>query len=173
MELAVYYLSLAGFCFLNIVAAIGDVRRFIIPNWISIALVALYPFYALTTPIPFSITPAFLAAGIAFGVGFALFALGLFGGGDVKMLTAVALWAGSSHLMDLLLVTVLAGGLVALVVVACHAGRRMRRSATAGSAPGLSGRQLFNHKIAVPYGVGIAIGGIALLAEMPLPGLLD
>jgi len=50
-------------------------------------------------------------------VGIMIFALGWLGGGDVKLLAALALWAGPDHLVLLLLMTCLAGGILALIYV--------------------------------------------------------
>src|SRR3546814_1397676 len=58
-----------------------------------------------------------MVAAIVLGLGILAFARGWFGGGDVKMLAAVSLWAGPAHLSLLLLVTALAGGLLSLIIL--------------------------------------------------------
>ena len=48
-------------------------------------------------------------------LGFALFAAGLFGGGDAKLMAAAALWLGWSTGTSVLVFTALAGGVLAIV----------------------------------------------------------
>lgn len=137
---------------LLVIAAVGDIRRYIIPNTLCIAIAAL--------ALPFWITSSLaqaqpllpllgLQVGVAFLVfaGFALlFALGAMGGGDVKLIGALALWVPVSRIPELLFIVALAGGVLALGLIIA---RRLR---------GISNR-------AVPYGVAIAAGGIRIALE--------
>jgi len=80
---------------LLIVIAYGDMRRLRIGNRTVLALVGLI---ALTGP--FLIAPdealsRLIAAAVVFGIGFAGFALNLWGGGDVKALAALMLFVPS------------------------------------------------------------------------------
>jgi len=79
------------------------------------------------------------AAVAVFAVGAALFALGVWGGGDVKLCAALALLTGFSDLPRFLFVMAVAGGVVALAVLA------LRGRAAGGQ---------------VPYGLAIAAAGI-------------
>lgn len=76
--------------------------------------------------------------------GLVLFGLGIMGGGDVKLVTATALWLGAAHVPRFLLLTALAGG----VLAAAFLFRRL-----IGATGAASGETL-------PYGVAIAFGGI-------------
>jgi prepilin peptidase CpaA len=49
-----------------------------------------------------------------FGAGLVLFNFRLLGGGDVKLLTAVSLWAGLGTVWAMLVTTAIAGGLLGL-----------------------------------------------------------
>ncbi|HEX8214006.1 MAG TPA: prepilin peptidase, partial [Allosphingosinicella sp.] len=75
-------------------AAVGDLRKREIPNWLNGAIAALaIPFW---WAVGISVWPDMaIQLGVAAGV-FALFALlfnfGFMGGGDVKMIGALALW---------------------------------------------------------------------------------
>ena len=82
----------------------------------------------------------------------ALFAVRVMGGGDVKLLTALALWVRPDLFLHLLLIMSLAGGVLTIVLVGWHTIRRER------------------DKIAVPYGVAIAFGALWVLAVNYLPG---
>ena len=55
-----------------------------------------------------------LAAAV-FVVGLGLFARELIGGGDVKLLAALSLWAGPEQFVWFMLVTTLAGGVLSLI----------------------------------------------------------
>jgi prepilin peptidase CpaA len=58
-----------------------------------------------------------IAAGVAFAVTFCLYLPGWFGAGDVKLLTAVMLWAGPQHAAQLVVIVALAGGAIAMFVL--------------------------------------------------------
>lgn len=135
-------------------AAVGDWRRYIIPNRLNAAIAALYLPYALTAPTadPFW---SLAVATVVLVLGIAAFAFGWFGGGDVKLLAAVSLWAGTSHLALLLLVTAVAGGLVALAVLC----RPLLQRLASGPTEAPASRD-------VPYGVAISIGGIAVASQL-------
>jgi prepilin peptidase CpaA len=77
----------------------------------------------------------------------AAFAAGMMGGGDVKLAAALALWFSPSGTVKFLVFTSLAGGVLTLALVAWHRARKRE------------GRPQ------IPYGVAIAIGGLAILAQ--------
>lgn len=138
---------------LLVTAAIGDVRRYTIPNWLclAVALLALPYLYSTFVTSGVALWPALgLQAGMAalvFVLFAALFAAGVMGGGDVKLMAALALWMPGRQVFDLMLLVAMFGGLVALGVLV---GRRLRKH---------------DGENAVPYGVAIAAGGIALTIQ--------
>jgi prepilin peptidase CpaA len=77
-----------------IVAATGDLRTRTIPNWLNAAIaVAAVPFWLASG---FSLWPDMAmqigVAAIVFGLFAVAFHFGAMGGGDVKMVAALALW---------------------------------------------------------------------------------
>ncbi len=82
------------------------------------------------------------------------------GGGDAKLLSALALWTGISQLIELLLVTTMMGGLFALLL---WGARRLRPA-----LPGPLSCELLRHGAPIPYGVAIAAGGLLLAPRLPL-----
>ena len=141
---------------LLIAAAVIDLRRFIIPNTLVVTLLALWPFWAIVNgagPIGYTL----LGALLMFGVGAVLFALGLMGGGDVKLLTVLALWAGLDGLLGLALLISVAGGILSIFWVSRW---RMKIAVLIGWADGLR-----NNK-QIPYGVAIAAGGLAVARRL-------
>jgi len=154
-------------CFLMLLAwaACSDAIEFTIPNLASVGLALLYPIHVLVSPIPVAWVWASLIATAIFIPSLALFASGSFGGGDVKLLSAAALWAGPKLILPMLLVMGLAGGVLALVVWAAHRMRR-HRVITYGDVS-LTGAA-YPSPIRLPYGVAIATGaglaGLRLLS---------
>jgi prepilin peptidase CpaA len=102
---------------LVIIAAMTDVTNYKIPNWLTGLIAALFFPMALLTGMPLMEFGWHLLAGvILFFVGYGFFALGLFGGGDAKLMAAAGLWFGTAHTLEFLMFTVLVGGLLALSV---------------------------------------------------------
>ena len=104
-------------------AALSDVRKYILSNRLCLSVVLLYPIFI--TSLYINGTPPTLgyiaySVGIAlviFSVLVALFAYGYIGGGDVKLIPGVALWAGPNLAINFLLITTLCGGLVAILII--------------------------------------------------------
>ena len=113
-----------------------------------------------------------LAASTAvLAVAFVLFWHGVFGGGDAKLIGAMALLVGFHNLFDFLLLMSVCGSAVALAVLArdrfhpCrrHTSQQMINQATMQRADhGGPPRQT------VPYGVAIAGAGIVILILKPV-----
>ncbi|HEX8193012.1 MAG TPA: prepilin peptidase [Allosphingosinicella sp.] len=132
-----------------VAAAVGDLKSRTIPNWLNgaIALGAIVYWVASgLDPWP----DMALRLGVALAV-FALFAgafaIGMMGGGDVKLLGAVALWLPPGGVLFLLVAMSLAGGALTVAMWARH---KLRRS---------------SHTLEIPYGVAIAFGGLWLIGE--------
>jgi prepilin peptidase CpaA len=125
-----------------------DLRARIIPNALNlaIALLALAWWWAEGLSGREMLFQLALAGGV-FVVFAGLFALGAMGGGDVKLLAAVALWLPPALLLPMLTWMAIGGGILTLVMLAQH---RLRRRA---------GRP------EVPYGVAIAGATMLVMAN--------
>ncbi|GLQ06560.1 A24 family peptidase [Sneathiella chinensis] len=152
----VYNLTILIAACLVLYAAFSDFKAFHISNYISIALVALYPVAVLTAPVDVNWVAGLSVGAGAFVLGFGLFALGLFGGGDVKLISALCLWAGIDHLFSFLIYMALAGGLLVVFVLGREAFRKSDEAS--GTRGGL--RAALRARAPVPYGVAIALGGL-------------
>ena len=153
LPVALHLIPLAGFTGLMATAAYEDLRRLVIPNRLVLALCLLWPFHLALAP-KLGLATGGLAAGCAaavFIVGALLFARGLIGGGDVKLLTVATLWAGPAATPALLVWTGLLGGLLSLLLLT---PLRMVVPGPAGAAADQA------QPIAVPYGVAIAAAAI-------------
>ena len=158
-------------------AAVSDITRYRIPNAIVYAIVAAFAVGAIFNfAWPAIVWPA-LAGVTMFLLGALLFAFGLFGGGDVKLIAAIALWTGFADLPRFLLIMAAAGGLIGLVLLV---RRKRQQPAMAGPAPAPAEPAAAEAAVAaapapetpapeaprptrkshIPYGVGIAIAGL-------------
>jgi prepilin peptidase CpaA len=138
-----------------IAAAISDVISLRIPNFMAVALVAFFAVYVIAAAVPLNVVIWHVMSGaLVLAVGMGLFAFGLFGGGDVKLLAAVALLVGWSSLILLLFVVSLVGGILAVVIAAL----RLRQSRHCLSAMGLRSAIFEGERAYVPYAVAIAAG---------------
>ena len=106
-----------GFVFLTACAAVTDYRHMKIPNWVSLALCALFAVYAFRLP-TWSTIGWHTAIGLGvFAGGVVSYSVGLFGAGDVKFLGALALWAGPEQIVGFLVLTSLLGGAFGLLIL--------------------------------------------------------
>lgn len=129
-------------------AAASDVATRRIPNRLTAAL-ALVGLVRLAADLAAGggwTDPALdlAAAAAVLVLGAAGFAAGVLGGGDVKLAAAAALWLGAGALAPFLMVSALAGGLLALAYLALGILRRGSKR----PVPSL------------PYGVALAAGGL-------------
>jgi len=130
-------------------AGIEDARIREIANWKNAAIALLVVPFWIASGLPLWPDIA-LRIGIALGV-LAVFAaafhFGMMGGGDVKMIAALALWFPFGQLVTMLIVMSLAGGAITLLMLIDKWARRN------GSPP------------EVPYGIAIAIAALLMLRE--------
>jgi prepilin peptidase CpaA len=162
-------IAVAGFGGLLVAAAWSDLRRLLIPNRLSLGILALWPLHLFATFAPGDLPGAILGGVIValtiFALGFALFAAGLMGGGDVKLLAVTSLWAGPNFEPELLIVTTLCGGAIAMMLLTPPGAWFEARYQEAGGlshlrvdvAPG--GRR---RRRPMPYGVAITAGGLVV-----------
>jgi prepilin peptidase CpaA len=145
---------------LLLTAAAGwDIASFTIPNFLSVALLAVFAVFAVAAGLPPAAVGWHLVAGlIGLCIGFTLFALGYVGGGDAKLFAAVVLWLGMKDLLPYAVVASLLGGVLAFGLMLL---RRL-------PLPVLLLRQTWLVKLhdaqsGVPYGVALAAGAFFLL----------
>lgn len=149
----IHYGLLSGLAIALLIAAFTDLRHRRIANWLNLAIALGAPLhwwasgYGLWPDVALQLA---IAIG-AFAVFAGLFALGMMGGGDVKLLTALALWIAPTPFLQLLVIMALAGGVLTIAMAAWHMIKRQRE------------------KLAIPYGVAISTGGLWVLATHYLP----
>ncbi len=143
------YVLAAGLAIALIYGAITDMRFRRIDNWLNAGIALAAPAFWWATGL--SLWPdVALQLAVALGVfAFfaAMFAFGAMGGGDVKLLTALALWLPWQPLLTMLMIMALVGGALTIFMAMIHKIRR---------ATG---------KLQIPYGVAIASAGLWVLGE--------
>lgn len=141
------YGLLAALAIALLIAAFTDFRSRQIANWLNGAI-------ALGAPLYWWASGLALWPGIALQVGVALaafavlaglFAIKAMGGGDVKLLTALALWVPWQQFVELLVIMALVGGVLTIVLGVWHVMRHRK------------------DRLAIPYGVAIAVAGLSVL----------
>jgi prepilin peptidase CpaA len=154
-----------AFAALVLTGGVRDLVSYIIPNWISVAIVALFPLAALAAGLPLPVVGMHAAVGAgALAAGMIMFSLRWIGGGDAKLFAAAALWIGLGGALEFVLWTSLLGGALAMALMSMRsplvrplvldrAGWLDRLAEPGGSAP---------------YGVAIAAGALVAMPNSPL-----
>lgn len=154
---------------LVIVAALKDVLSFTIPNWISLALLAVFPLAAVAAGVPLATIGLHLGVGaMVLAAGLVMFALRWVGGGDAKLAAVVALWMGWPAVITFLFAAALVGGGLATVLI-------LMRSAMLRPVVLLGPRwvtRLAEPGQGVPYGVALAAGALIALPASPWAAVL-
>lgn len=147
-------LSIASFLLLALVvlllsAGIEDVRTREIANWKNALIALLAPGWWTASGL--SLWPGVaiqLAVAVAvFGLFVAAFWLGQMGGGDVKLIGALALWLPPQPLLWMLVLMSLLGGALTLLMVADKLLRKKKQLPE------------------IPYGVAIAMAALLVIRE--------
>lgn len=141
---------------LSAYAAFSDVARYRIANWISLAIIADFIVITAYAAAFGTLEPVMVMGSLGAGTvmliaGFALFAAGIFGGGDAKLLAASAVWIGWSGMFRYVILVALIGGLLGLAVLGL---RRVAPNRVPGDREWLNNLRSGDH--GMPYGVAIA-----------------
>jgi prepilin peptidase CpaA len=146
------YALLGALAIALLIAAVTDFQRREIDNWLTAGIALGAPLFWIASDLSIiDIGWQFAIAAATFAVLVGLFAMGGMGGGDVKLLTALALWIQPAPYLTLIVVMSLAGGIVTLIFGGWHVLRRCEG------------------KVAVPYGIAISIAGLWVLFTHYLP----
>ncbi|VVS97921.1 A24 family peptidase [Erythrobacter sp. EC-HK427] len=142
-----------------LIAAFTDLKSRRIANWLNLAIALGAPLYWFASGM--SIWPDMaiqLGLGVAAFLGFsALFAMKWMGGGDVKLLTALALWMTPAVYLKLLIMMALLGGVLTLIFGAWNV--MSRRNAKSSE----------KNPLTIPYGVAIALAGLWSIGSFYIP----
>ena len=154
---------------LLLLAAWSDLATRTIPDGISVALAVL----GLLTRAAEGAIPAaasfFVAAGL-FAALLPLHARGAFGGGDVKLITALAIGLSPLSTLDFLVATVMAGGVLGLLYLSLRllpepSPPAPRPQAWLPRRVVALERRRISRRGPLPYAVAIAAGGVLTLMK--------
>jgi prepilin peptidase CpaA len=147
-----------------IIAALNDLYEFKIPNWVSAVLFCSYFAAGLGLGAePAALLEGFLFACAALVVGFGLFAARILGGGDAKLLAAIAPWIGPAALAPFIINMAVAGGAFSIALIAF---RKAPALPVYAQAPWLL--RLHQRPKDIPYAVAICAGGLLSFSQTPL-----
>ncbi|GAB5487922.1 MAG: prepilin peptidase [Parasphingorhabdus sp.] len=143
------YLLWSGLAIALIIAAITDIKSRQISNKLNLCIALAAPLFWIASGMTF--WPDMIwqigIAVIVFTIFAAVFAIGAMGGGDVKLLAAVALWLHWLTFIELLVVMSIAGGVLTLLMMI---GKKIQKQ---------------KGPIKVPYGVAISFAGLWVIME--------
>jgi len=134
---------------LLLISCVTDWRERIIPHWLNITIAVLAPIswwnhgFHLWPDVAWQI-------GLSLGVTtfFLIFqAIGMMGGGDVKLLGALALWFNWKVMFTLLFLMSLAGGVLTIAMLIYHRVRKLEGNPE------------------IPYGIAIAFAALIVICE--------
>jgi prepilin peptidase CpaA len=130
-------------------ATYTDLRSRIIENWLNVVIALGAPLYWWASGLSLWPDVAIqLGLGLGVTVIFAgFFALGAMGGGDVKLLGALALWFPPIAFLTLLIVMSILGGVLTLAYLIRHKLAKMQGQPE------------------IPYGVAISLAGLFAIYE--------
>ncbi|MEQ1889589.1 MAG: prepilin peptidase [Alphaproteobacteria bacterium] len=149
-------------------AAIYDLVTYTIPHFAPVLLTGMFIIFAVWQGLSWPVLIDHTGVGIAMLIaGWALFAFGLMGGGDVKLFAATSLWMGWGGIVNYLIMFSICGGVLALVLLLF---RRLPLPVR------LSGHGwvavLHNKEQGVPYGIALTIGALLAWPDiLTLPSL--
>jgi prepilin peptidase CpaA len=148
--------SIACFVSLVLVAAASDIAMYRIPNIVVLMIIALYPIYVIVAPGEQEWLWSLGIFALTIAVGIPLAHFRIFGGGDMKLLAVILLWAGPALAPPALVLSMVAGGLIAILMLT------KVRFVIAGALASIGRESLGKMFLAknMPYGVGLAFGGV-------------
>jgi prepilin peptidase CpaA len=143
------YALLGGLAIGLIASIYTDIRYRLILNKITLPIALAAPLYWYATG-DFTLSSVgihLLTAALAFGFFAIWFALGMMGGGDVKLFAALALWFPWDQVITMVLYATILGAVVTIIFLIIHKLRQ-----------GVGRAQ-------IPYGVAIALTGLWMVGE--------
>jgi prepilin peptidase CpaA len=149
MEAWISWILLGALAAMLLAVCWCDLKSRNIPNGLNLAIaLAAIPFWwSIGLPLWPNATLQLGVAALLFGLFAIAFAMGAMGGGDVKLIAALALWLPYQAVFALLFIMSIAGGALTVAMWLRHR---------------LAKRQ---EPLEIPYGVAIAFGGLWLISE--------
>ncbi|RFC64982.1 peptidase [Fulvimarina endophytica] len=142
-------------------AAVSDILTMTIPNRLCLLLAAGFPLAAYLSGMSLETAALHMAFGLAaFVMGFALFALNVFGGGDAKLMAATAFWIGPEAALPFVFDATIVGGIMAIAMIYV-------RSIAVPATGIVFADRLLSRETGIPFGVALAFAGLHAYAQGP------
>lgn len=165
MPTAQFFILALSACMVWVV--ISDASRYIISNAINGIILGLFVLGIIFLHL--SPLPAVATAGVMLLVGLGMFALGLMGGGDIKLLVVLSLWTGwGIETLQFIFLTAISGGVLVVIVLLLRA---IVPPILIKAKPDRNLPRLLVRKQPVPYGIAIAVAFLWLMWTGGIPGL--
>ena len=164
LHTTLYYGLLALLAIALLVAAGTDLKRREIDNWLNLAIALAAPaFWWAGGLSPWPEVALHIGVALAaFAVAAGLFAIGQMGGGDVKLIAALALWFPPALFVNMLMIMAVIGFVLTMGLGALHIGR----------APGGVRSRDMVVLSALSLVAAILIAAFAGVISLPLPGFV-
>ena len=140
---------------------ISDIKSLKIPNAVSVIVLALFFLNWLGAAPGEDLTKHLIVAGAALFLGFGIYVAGFMGAGDIKLITALMLWAGTRDGFAFLIVMTLIGGIFASLLLIARKSMAVWPSAQ-NYIPSRRLRMWAQRGI-FPYGIAICTAGVILM----------
>ncbi len=162
-QIVIKVLYAATLCY----GCISDIKSLKIPNAVSVIVLALFFLnYLLSGPAD-GVTKHVIVAGGALLLGFGVYVAGVMGAGDIKLISALMLWAGPQDGFAFLIVMTFAGGLFAGLLLITRRTMAVWPSAQ-NYIPSRRFRMWAERGI-FPYGIAICSAGLLLMPAFFAP----
>ena len=144
------YLLWGGLAIALIVAAITDIKSRTISNKLNLGIALAAPVFWIVSGMNFwpDMVWQLGVAAIIFAIFAGMFAIGAMGGGDVKLLAAIALWLHWLTLIQMLVIMSIAGGVLTIFMII---NKKIQKS---------------EGPVKVPYGVAISFSGLWVVSSI-------
>ena len=139
----------------------SDVKGLKIPNAVSVIVLALFFLnWWIASPAE-DLTKHLIIAGVALFLGFGIYVAGFMGAGDIKLITALMLWAGTRDGFAFLIAMTLIGGVFASLLLITRKSMAVWPSAESY----IPSRRLrtWAQRGIFPYGIAICTAGLILM----------
>lgn len=140
-------------------AAVEDAVRLRISNLTSIAVLLLAFAVMVIAGPQIDLWENFVVFAVTLAIGTLLFGMGKLGGGDVKLLAAMALWFDLGGALRYVVAVTIAGGILALVILVLRLvgwSDKARKRVV-----------ILKRRGGIPYGVAIAVGAALTVLTAP------
>lgn len=136
-----------------------DMTRYTIPNWLVTSLLVLYFVALYLTPYVIDWKMALAGFSLVFIAGFIIFSAGVMGGGDIKLISVLALWVGWQELPTFIIGFGILGGIFTLILLLVRFLVRSLKNKP----------KILQKNAPIPYGVAIAGAFLWMMWQGKIP----